>query len=142
MTKSNPDWVDIFDALGVAWCYGQDGCLEGHEGFIEQDPSGLIIHWTDRRVTRASVHKALDRIAHANRPDFEELPRWRATYLHNMEILRLAREAHVRLPRLGFDVERGKLRYMLSTYGVKERRRMTPSEQHDFKAALRWAARS
>lgn len=140
--KADTEWVDIFDAIDVAWCFGQNGCREDHDGWVEQDPSGLIIHWSDRRITRPSIHKALRKIAMAAHPEHGSLPAWRGLYLRNAEILTLARRAHLRLPRSVFDLDRARVRFLLSEHTQANRRRMTPSEQTDFRAALRWAARS
>lgn len=144
MTKK--DWGSIFDAIGVAWCYGpacENGDRISHSnGFIERSPALPIVHWTDRRPVYVSIHKALRVLARGLRPDLIALPKWRYVFLVNREMATMARAARLRLPRKLFDYDRARLRYLLSEYTAADVRRMTPSEKQDFKAATRWAARS
>lgn len=133
------NWEKIFDALGLEWCgVCEIGTAVHHHGSLR----GTTIHWANRRFTRHGAHKALRAIVEGAHPDFYALPTWRCIYLINREILGLAKRAHVRPPKTVFDLDRARLRYALSEYTQADRRRMTPSEQTDFRAALRWAARS
>lgn len=131
-------WDELLARLGIEWCPACHTYNELHDnGFYV----GGMMHWRDRRYTRPGAHKLLRKIV-VGRDPMTGLPAWRRIYLTNSEVLDLAKRARIRLPRSVFDLDRARLRYALSEYTVADRRRMTPSEQRDFRAAVRWAARS
>jgi len=132
-------WDAVFERLGLVWCKGCTGPYDhGWYGYLGEG----IVHWRDRRFTRPGLYKLLRKLTQFQNPSLDVFPTWRRLYLLNKEVLRLARDLGVRLPRSAFDLDRARLRLALSDYKLADRRRMTPSEQKDFRAALRWAARS
>ena len=131
-------WQGIFYVLGLRWCTGCTTYAEVHDRGMAIDGT---VHWRNRRVTRPGIYKLLRAIAWGQN-ELSGLPDWRQVYLLNHEVLELTKLVGVRLPREVFELDRAKLRYLLSKYTQRDRRRMTPSEQDDFRAALRWAARS
>lgn len=146
------EWQKLFDRLGVGWCQGcvehkdlhNTGWLETH--WIQTEPDPRVheetLHWRNRRMAKQSAHKALRRIVEGRHPEYPFLPPWRALYLLHRELNELESKAGRRFPRSYDDLDRARMRYMLSEYRLEDRRRMTPSEQQDFRAAIRWAARS
>ena len=132
-------WAEIFAALGIEWCPSCDRFRDYHEhGMLT---TGNVLHWRNRRMTQPGIYKLLRKVAWS-RSGLSGMPLWRQIYLLNQTVLDLAKELGVRLPRKTFDLDRAKLRYALGEHTLADRRRMTPSEQSDFKAAIRWAARS
>jgi hypothetical protein len=147
MSSRPPEWERIFEALDIIWCrrcaLGDD--LHRRGSYAKTG----IFHWTNRRMTRPGIHKALRRIAESQNEYTAALPEWRRIYLINQAILDLARRAHLRQPRYVFDLDRARLRYLLAEYGDRcghhggvPRERMNQDERQDFKEARRWAARS
>lgn len=128
-------WREIFDILDLEWCQGCEA--DKHDGVVV----GRTIHWSTRRVTRPGIYKILRKIAWAQE-HLDQFPTWRQIYLLNADVLLMCRELGIRLPRTVFDLDRARLRFALGEYTLADRRRMIPSEQTDFRAALRWAARS
>jgi len=148
----NETWPEIFDALGVRWCKRCDKYLQEHaHGLLttqfDYTPSEMprvveeVFHWRDRRETRTSTYKAIRKIAEGRNPWLKALPPWRGLYLLHAEIKAEAARAGRRFPHSYADLDRARLRYMLSEYRQVDRRRMTKEEQRDFRAAIRWAAR-
>lgn len=129
-------WGQALAKLDLTWC---PGCVnQEHEGTLV----GRTVHWRDRRVTRAGMYKMLRRIAVQQNTILSRFPPWQRTYLINQDVLAMAREIGVRLPREVFEVDRAKLRHELSGFTVRDRQRWLPSERYDYKRAVRWAARS
>lgn len=131
-------WRSLFDSVNVVWCEGCELTPYHATGVLIED----VMHWKRRRFTHAAARDALRVVVRSRHPEWTPLPPWQRVYLVNHEIQVLAARAHIRLPRNLFDLERAELRFQLGGYTNEMRRRMTPSEQADFKAALRWAARS
>lgn len=150
----NDTWEKLFESLEVTWCKGCDTLLDHKDGYLEgsylegQTASGLppigpdTFHWRDRRMTRQSAYKAITRIAEGRNPHLRFLPPWRGLFLLQCEVRDMSAGAGRRFPRSFADLARARLRYLLSEYTLEDRRRMTPSEREDFRAAIRWAARS
>lgn len=132
-------WAEVFERLGVTRCGGCPQFADYHRhGYMV----GNVMHWSDRRVTRPGLYKLLRKIAWGQNTILQRFPLWQQVYLLNQEVLELAKRAGVRLPRPTFDLDRARLRFALSEYTAADQRRMTPSEQREFRAARRWAARS
>lgn len=129
-------WRRIFERLDLTWCPACDLHVHDHGALV-----GRTIHWRDRRMSRPALYTVLRLIA-VGQGYYDDFAPWRRTYLINRDVLAMAREIKTRLPRDVFELDRAKLRHELSGYTLADRRRMLPSEQHDFRAALRWAARS
>jgi hypothetical protein len=134
-------WQQIFDSIGYRWCEGCAVDFDHESGTVVAWADHDDVHWRKRRVTKAGIYKILRRIVWQT-DTFEGLPAWRQIFLINHQVLAFARQARVRLPRKVFELDRARLRHELSGYTNEDIRRMTPSEQTDFRAARRWAARS
>jgi hypothetical protein len=148
-------WPKLFERLGVEWCQGCDSRFTHESGELETGWSSLFneatglptivgerFHWKNRRMTRPSTHKAIKQITEGRHPELRFLPPWRGLFLLHVFAREAATVAGRRFPRASDDLDRARLRFLLSEYRIEDRRHMTPSEQADFKEARRWAQRS
>lgn len=130
-------WDGLFYLLDLEWCQDCPVYADKHEGgFLALN----TFHWRKRRITKSGIYRVLKKIAIVRiEPG---LPKWRTIYGVNHDVAMMAASLNVRLPRGVSDPDRARLRYELSSITNEDMRRMTPSEQQDYRRARRWAARS
>jgi hypothetical protein len=92
----------IADRLSVTLCAGIDPrsgayCRQGDHEAGWAEPG--VVHWRDRRVSRAGLHRFLRLVVRATHRNVQSPDLWRQVYRENVEVARQAARLHVRIPR-------------------------------------------
>lgn len=130
---------DVAAQLGVTICGPNDLCRQSQ---IDHDRGEYsltlgMVHWRERRMTKAGLYRFLRLVALAKHPDMTRTitgvrPTWQRTYLIHRQVNVYARMLHVRIP---FDLTReARARVKSSVLDVPRR---TPLRRE----AFQWARR-
>jgi hypothetical protein len=125
--KSLPSYGELAEQQGVRWCRGiqpnGQTCFEEHakgsytihpELRRQQLSTDIVIHWSDRRSSRAGIRRFLLLVANAVITSATPaIPDWRRLYRSNRMASDMAKAAHLRLPASLSAGDRARLRAML-----------------------------
>lgn len=124
--KSLPSYADLAEQQGVHWCRGiqpngqtcheehAKGSYTVHPELSQRYSADIVIHWSDRRSSRAGIRRFLLLIANAIITEATPaIAEWRRLYRSNTMAWDMAKAAHMRLPASLSAVDRSRLRSML-----------------------------
>ncbi len=103
---------DLIRSLDIDYCRGIDAtgnyCDLDH--IVGEAHPGRV-HLADLATTSSGVYRALKLVSLAQHPEFNDEPPWRRTYLVNLAVRDLARQARIRVPARHVRMDR---RYVLA----------------------------